>query len=351
MPIRTVGNREKEEMQMTIARMMIWVLALGMSSALTGCLLMSDSSSSENEEAAVNGVVRTERTAAIRYAPALGAPVLQSVPAATKLDWLANQTSNGFYRVGASKGAIGWIKIADVTIVQQHVLAGFVAEAACATTLAQCPVRGCAAAGSPDALSNTLKHHEPSGSAVLLTFDDFDSLQSQADNAVGSGLHIPVADRAALANLSVASGTVSEGSAVRLVGYLVAKGMGPHPNSSGESVNCGLTGSASNDFHIPVTSDPGRSEFEGIVVEMKPQDRPAKWTIPAMKAVQKAHRQVWIEGNLFYDGQHRVNSDSAHPMGNQPKRFSLWEIHPVTKFLVCDKPTCDSSDEADWRAL
>jgi len=336
---------------MKIARMMVWVLTLGMSATLTGCITALVSSSSEDEETAVKGVVRTERTAAIRYAPALGAPVLQSVPAGTKLDWLANQSSNGFYRVGASKGAIGWIKIADVTIEQQKVLSGFVAEAACATTLSECPERGCAAAGSPDALSNTLKHHEPSGSAVVLTFDDFDSLQSQADSAVGSGLHIPVADRAALTNLSVSNGKVSEGSAVRLVGYLVAEGTGPHPNSSGESVNCGLKGSASNDFHIPVTSDPDRSEFEGIVVEMKPQDRPAKWTIAALKAAQKAHQQVWIEGNLFYDGQHRVNSDSANPIGGQPKRFSLWEIHPVTKFLVCDKQTCNAADETDWRDL
>jgi hypothetical protein len=273
------------------------------------------------------------------------------VPADTKLDWLENQERNGFYRVGGAKGSIGWIREADIKILQQTVLTSFVAQAACATTLDQCPVNGCAAVQSAGGLDNTLKHHIPTGSATLLSFDDFANLQQQANDSVGSGHHVPVAERPLLADLSFASGTISEGDAVRLVGFLAPDGTGPHANSSGESVNCGLTKSANNDFHIPVTADTSASEFESIVVEMIPQDRPSEWTIKMLRSVQTKHKQVWIEGNLFYDGKHRVNADEDNPIGGQPKRFTLWEIHPVTKFLVCEQADCDPADETEWHAL
>lgn len=315
-----------------------------------GCATMTGRHRADSDSEATKGIVATQRTALVHYAPSFGAPVVLTVPADTRLDWLENQERNGFYRVGGPKGSIGWIRQADLKILQRTVITGVVAQAACANTLDQCSLRGCAAENSPDALSNTLKHHIPAGSAALLSFDDFASLQQQADSAVGSGHQIPVADRSLLADLAVTNGTVSEGDAVRLVGFLAPDGTGPHANSSGESVNCGLTKSANNDFHIPVTADTSTSEFDSIVVEMIPQERPDEWTVKMLKSVQTKHKQVWIEGNLFYDGKHRVNADSSNPIGGQPKRFTLWEIHPVTKFLVCEQTDCDPADESAWQA-
>jgi len=31
--------------------------------------------------------------------------------------------------------------------------------------------------------------------------------------------------------------------------------------------------------------------------------------------------------------------------------MSLWEIHPVTKFLVCRQDRCDPQAEDDWMPL
>ena len=306
----------------------------------------------DNEESSTEGLVTTSRAAPMRYAPTLAAPVVQNLQANTQLHWLDGQKRNGYDRVAIDKGHSGWVLSSAVQVTHAKMLIGLEAFAACANQLDQCTNIGCAAAGSADALSNTLKHHIPSTtSATSLTFDDFASLQQQADQTVGSGVHIPPADRSALANLTVSTGSVSEGDAVRVVGYLVTSGTGPHPNSSGESVNCGLQGADNNDFHIPVTMSPDGTEFEAIVVEMIPQDRPDNWTIPKLKAVQSRGQQVLIRGNLFYDSQHRVNADAANPLGGQPKRFSLWEVHPVTEFLVCQKASCDPENEQDWSKL
>ncbi len=146
-------------------------------------------------------------------------------------------------------------------------------------------------------------------------------------------------------------GKISEGDPLRVIGFLTIEGTGPHSNSSGESVNCGLKGSKNNDFHIPVTTDPDTSEFEAIVVEMIPQQRATNWTVGNLNSVRSKKQQVWIEGNRFYDSVHRVNADPANPIGGQPKRFSLWEVHPVTRFLVCEKEVCSDTDEQDWSEL
>ena len=142
---------------------------------------------------------------------------------------------------------------------------------------------------------------------------------------------------------------MGEGSRLRLVAFL-SEGK-PHANS-GESVNCNLKSEANNDIHVSVTEARNRSEFEGIVVEMIPQDRSANWT--SGKVEKLRGRVLLIEGGLFYDNLHLANGDSSNPMAGQPKRFSLWEIHPVTSVKVCKKKTvsqCDPGHAVDWTAF
>lgn len=47
-------------------------------------------------------------------------------------------------------------------------------------------------------------------------------------------------------------------------------------------------------------------------------------------------------GSLTYDNEHFVNDNPASPKSGQPKRFALWEIHPITAFYVC--PAGDGCD-------
>lgn len=223
------------------------------------------------------------------------------------------------------------------------------------TTLGACPTRGCEKAGTAKALSNVLKHNlHPKGDARLLSFDDLLSLQDEVDELFGDDGYAELTkpERARLRKLHYSDGIVGEGDLVEVIGYISVKPekTKPHANASGESVNCKLTGSDNNDFHISVAEKSGGSEFGGIVVEMIPQRRNDAWTASQLQKVQKARLQVRVRGQLFFDNHHRVNKNAGHPIGGQPKRASLWEIHPVTQFDVCTKTAC-AADSPHWTPL
>jgi hypothetical protein len=228
------------------------------------------------------------------------------------------------------------------------------AKKPCQPTLSQCPQCGCAKENTPDALSNILKHNlAPVGEAKQLSFKDFRALQDQAEKKFdGKYSTLTKPDRARLRKLKAGEETVGEGDLVELVGYIAVKPekSKPHANTSGESVNCRLPKSENNDFHISMAPGPDGSEFEGIVVEMIPQQRDDKWTEDRLKQVQQAHRVVRVRGQLFFDNHHVVNANPQHSLSNQPKRMSLWEIHPVTEFDVCTKDKCEA-DGNGWKPL
>lgn len=222
---------------------------------------------------------------------------------------------------------------------------------ACAPDLASCPAYGCASGpDSPEGIANEHKRTVPGGTkAVMLNFADFSSLQQQAESLVGEDKEISAADRAKLRQLNVSTGQVSEGDLVSLLGYMVGV---PHPNT-GESVKGNLQGEPNNDYHIPLSNDPNNTDFAGIVVEMIPQNRPAAWSLGNLTQVETKRQLVLVTGALFYDNLHKVNSDASHPLPGQPHRSSLWEIHPVTQFLLCMKTdnSCDPAQSGDWAQL
>lgn len=239
-------------------------------------------------------------------------------------------------------------------------LAGNLVQAAkkkpCFQPLSKCPTIGCAHAGSREALSNSVKRRKPpSGDAEALTFKDFRDLQTAVEDKLQK-LGIPLSnliktDRKRLKNLKVGQKTIGEGDLVEVTGFIAITPAGtkPHANSGGESVNCRIPGSDDNDFHISITEQLG-SEFQGIVVEMIPQKRPANWTEKQLKVVQSEKRRVRVRGGLYFDDHHKVNTGGNPKLSKQPKRMSLWEIHPVKSFEVCTKATC-SANGPGWKSL
>jgi hypothetical protein len=197
--------------------------------------------------------------------------------------------------------------------------------------------------------------------ARLLTFADFRTLQTHTDRLFERRQPIPLEqeDRGHLRGLRLRTGTISEGQRVRATGFLVGD---PHPNSSGESVNCRQTGGDPNDYHIPVAPDfdgdpeMPQNEFRGIVVEMIPQDgrrRDGSWTTAKLKSALRAKRAVLVEGALFFDNEHKVRVTDDRSLNGQPRRFSLWEVHPVTDFYVCmrEDNKCDPRRPGEWTRL
>lgn len=221
----------------------------------------------------------------------------------------------------------------------------------CATQLEQCPVIGCAEPGNGEARSNEIKHGDPkrpppNARPMTVPIDAFRDLQIAADALMPQGKYPPPAEREKLRSLNIRGHKLGEGYLVKITGYL----KDARAERNGESVNCKIKGVKDNDFHLSIVVDAADEEFAGIVAEMIPQDRPDAWTPQALDAIRKEGRQVLITGHLFYDAKHRVNAGPQN-IGGQPKRFSLWEVHPVQRFFVCTRAQCAPSSAEGWREL
>jgi hypothetical protein len=209
--------------------------------------------------------------------------------------------------------------------------------------LAACPAWGAEQRGSTRGVLNVVKHHVPeSTTPIVLTFDDIPVLQKQADAVVKSGPRAKVLakDRAKLGNFTVGDKHVGEGDLVSMVGFLVGKASA----NVGESANCYLRGQANNDFEIRFAQKAHTSEKDAIVAEMIPQNRPKEWTLAALRGLANDGRQILIIGQLMFDSHHKI--------GDSP-RFSLWEVHPTTRLLVCQRPdnNCDPAVADQWKPL
>jgi hypothetical protein len=118
---------------------------------------------------------------------------------------------------------------------------------------------------------------------------------------------------------------------------------------AGEAVNCNIPGNTTNDIHIVLLKDPNDDECLSTTAEMSPHYRPPDWTPENLLKASAGH-PVRVQGHLFFDGSHTPCSGNSRP---NPKRASLWEIHPVYSVDVCGQTTiaeCQSST-AEWIPL
>jgi hypothetical protein len=309
------------------------------------------------EDVAVAGKVTTTKKTPLKVAPKASSAAATTLPASTDLRWVMGDHKGQYVRVMVPRGPSGWVLESDVKKVQEADLASVALQGSAQPcvdpeTLEACTTgkpTGCSGPDTPHGLANHLKRTVPAqGDATLVTFETFAQLQSEAVELVDQGAEIEPSDRDKIKSIETTAGTLGEGSRVRLVAFL-SEGK-PHPNT-GESVNCNLKKEPNNDIHISVTETKNASEFEGVVVEMIPQDRPAKWSSTKVGGLRG--KLLLIEGALFYDNLHFANGDADNPLSGQPKRFSLWEIHPVVSVKVCQKTAsqCDPSRASDWKAF
>ena len=222
----------------------------------------------------------------------------------------------------------------------------------------------CGLAGTPntpaDGLQNNSKNDfcAEGSSPTSITLDKITSLQGDAE-AKEAALHFtpgkPPKSRDFLK-------TLGEGNLVVFEGYVFAA-----RQECKETVNCGLTVAnvdASHDIHIALLADPRKTpnnkpktkqdkaaqdgeECTGFVGEMIPHHRPAEWTACNVNDVATQGLRVRVTGHQLFDGAHVPCKDGA-PVGSNPKRVSLWEIHPIYKFEVCPQGDCANGG---WKSL
>jgi len=135
---------------------------------------------------------------------------------------------------------------------------------------------------------------------------------------------------------------LGEGTAVILQGFvLVARQEGA------ESVNCGdnlANIDTNHDIHvIIVDSASQQDECSGVVVEMIPHHRPATWTEQNVTKVANKKLPVRVTGQLFFDSSHSPCQKGTSVPGD-PKRISLWEVHPLYEFDVCPQGGCSNGN-------
>ncbi len=212
----------------------------------------------------------------------------------------------------------------------------------------------CGVAGSGGAETAQNKQKDDfcaSGDPEAIDFDKLKELQTQVANDASinwgnrnAATHQkgPATDRAHLQQ-------IGEGKLVSLNGFVfIARQEGK------ESVNCGPAvpnQPVYHDIHISIVNNASEAdECNSVVVEMSPHHRPVEWSAENVEKLAKSHTPVRVTGHLFFDSSH-VPCVSGQSVAGNPKRFSLWEIHPVYKFEVCTE-NCNAqgtwSDFADF---
>lgn len=300
----------------------------------------------------------------VRQSPTKYSAKLADLLPETEIRVIDTTKRNGYLRVLYGNGEQGYVYYKNIQISEEFlkldktedILAARTAEVPCISTeFETCPPRGCYAPNTPGALFNEAKRRLPIGTnPVILSFADLEQMQTQVGNRLGlrsQNKALSAAERAQLQNITVTNGIVGESTLVKIIGYIPAgKGL---KEGSVETVNCKFKDVSQKDIHIPLAPRLTSTEYQGIVIEMIPQNRSPQWNLAKLKRVRAANRKVMVIGGLFYDNEHLVNPNPARPLNGHSKRFSIWEIHPVTQFFVCSRPnnSCTNTNMNGWIPL
>lgn len=196
-----------------------------------------------------------------------------------------------------------------------------------------------------------------SGPALPISFDDLRGLQAsvEANKKINFGNprgEHPLSSKAGATTKRKPLQDLGEGQLRSLEAFIsIARQEGP------ESVNCGSQfpkGKQFDTFHdihislVPDEISTHSDECNSVVAEMVPHHRPESWTLENVLKVATAHARVRATGQLFFDSSHTECVDGVR-VGSDPSRFSVWEIHPIYKFEVCDADDCSVAE--NWQTL
>jgi len=212
-----------------------------------------------------------------------------------------------------------------------------------------CTADGNGKPDTPQAAQNDAKNNFcASGPPVNVTFDVLRQLQQEAATKVtfGSDSKLPT-DRSLLKGLPSPVGTIGEGTVVRLAAFVIDA----HYSNvgAGESVNCKRPDRESNDIHIVLGENSNKDdECSSATAEMSPHFRPATWVPESLN--QNNEHLFRFTGQLFFDASHVPCTGGQGP---NPKRSSLWEIHPVYAVDICMDPAngCTVGSDLGWVSL
>jgi len=214
---------------------------------------------------------------------------------------------------------------------------------------------GCSPTGKYDPYLNLLKNQlpQPTVPAIrTLTQADYADLDANLPKDLKKSNHADFKDDLA---------KIGEGKIHAVIAYLYyAKSTGQ------ESSNCEESDPDTVDYHIGIGFDPKlaakavgkvssadhkKMQQTGYIIEMTPHYRREyknEWSLDELKPV--LGRMVRVTGQLMNDNEHNTPKDNCYPSVTATCwRASTWELHPVTRFQVCnnEQNSCDDKS-ADW---
>lgn len=116
-----------------------------------------------------------------------------------------------------------------------------------------------------------------------------------------------------------------EGIAVTITGFASFL----NQRGSQEGTNCHFTGELNTDWHLTITETEDEDQSDGIIVEPTPRfiQRHPNWRRANLRNrvgdLRTSSDSVRVTGFLFFDPDHRAD------IGR--RRFTMWELHPVTR--------------------
>ena len=203
-----------------------------------------------------------------------------------------------------------------------------------------CGDTGSSKPGTPQAIQNQVKNNFcAAGSPIDISLASLQYLQQAVtDKKVpfGTDAQLPE-DRSVLRSLG-------EGTIVRLAAFVQDA---YYSNTArGESVNCMQYGTESNDIAIVLAAKNDQAdECQSARAEMSPHFRPPAWTPQNIN--QNSGHLFRFTGQLFFDASHLPCSGDRRP---NPRRSTLWEIHPVYAVDICTAASnhCNVGSDMGW---
>lgn len=195
-----------------------------------------------------------------------------------------------------------------------------VAQSACATSLADCPVEGCST-GDPELNKQKNRTAEPT-TVTPMILSQIRAFNEPASWPKGK-------ERSSLA--------FRETKAIMVKVFLRDA-----RRSGRETTNCRLSGEENNDFHLDLISSKYAPKATAVTAEITPRLRKAGWDFDKLDFLGEEKYYVRVTGLLMLDTAH---------IGNPIIRATNWEIHPVTKFEVCTKTKSKCDQGIGWVLL
>jgi uncharacterized protein YraI len=265
-----------------------------------------------------------QSNANLRRAPSTSSAIVRILQSGTHADLLSAHSRNDYLRV-ASGTDTGWVYSALVELAPGTpvVVTPPPATPGVPSTIADAPsaYHGCALIGNPSPngpnvaalrVLNQKKNrfHAPADGDIAPTFTLSNLLQPGPDDT-----------------------RFNDAKAGEIEGWVIDVKVGGI-----ETVNCKTTDTLYRDTHIEVANHVGAPKTERVIVEITPRWRAAMqavgvdWTTQGLQSL--IGKRVRFRGWQMFDVEHRGQARNTAPNNVNDWRATVWELHPVTAFVV-----------------